>query len=506
MRLPSDHPLNQPNLVASIELVIADGKLEAKPINGSGNHDYDTAIAEILREVSPGTPPAELESDDGRVHVRWIFARDRRQAGPATAEVMVIVLPLLATTQRLLQRAPLVRAAMRVAAAVSTDPERLGAAELVMIAALREGLASADGATREAALEAVASTKLAALAQEVQQLVGANGQTQRVRAIATAAALGDASVAPALVDGLVADFEDRPEVAIAKVEALVVLGHGDEARSAVRAILGDTKLDGSKHTRAIATAIAALAFAPDAKLVLELPGWFARGDAEIRQAVCAAAVTSKQAANLIARGLHDADASVRASCASIVPRIGKQATMTERLLVLVRDRDEAVRARAVAALGVLGFATHARGGLDDRAASVRAAAATAADEAELRTLAKDKDPDVRAAAIDVLAKRGAQVGPAKVRSNQGSDDAITAAAHDTASQVRKAAIAGITDDALLETLAGDSDPEVATAALARFATRQGRMAVTTAFLQRLVAATPKSLERVRIARAWLLAR
>ncbi len=528
LRLPADHPLNAPALVASVELVIGeDGRfVEQRLINGSGNGDFDRVIMEVLREVVAGKPPEELESDDGRVHLKWLFARDRRQAGPATAEVIVIELPLVATVQRLLDRGELERATTRLAAAPAADRERLAATELVMIAALREGLASSDGTTREAALDAVAHTKIAALAPDVQRLVAASGQIeQRVKAIEAAAALGDPAVVPVLVDGLTTDFDERPEVALAKVAALVALGRSEDAARAIHAVLGtgggsgdgkrgdgtrdgkrgDGTRDTTDHKRAIAAAVSALAIVPEPKLARELGAWFTRGDAEVRQSVCqalpaavidGAAVDGAavgRASELIGRGLRDPEASVRAACASAAARRGMRADRAtiRRLVELVRDRDEVVRARAVAALGVLDRTARPRAALDDRASPVRAAAAIGAADAELRTLVKDKDPDVRAAALAALAERAA--------------DLALAAARDPASQVRRAAVAGITDDALLEKLAGDADPEVATAALVRHAARRGRAAITTSLLERLLAATPKSLERVRIARAWLLA-
>jgi hypothetical protein len=127
---------------------------------------------------------------------------------------------------------------------------------------------------------------------------------------------------------------------------------------------------------------------------------------------------------------------------------------------------------------------------------VRAAAAQSATEAELRVLVRDTDPDVRAAAITAFVER---------MPDRAAEVAL-AGARDPAAQVQRAAVAGITDDAILEKLAGDDDPEVATAALVRYAQRRGRAAITTKLLERLAAATPRSLERVRIARAWLLAR
>ena len=151
--------------------------------------------------------------------------------------------------------------------------------------------------------------------------------------------------------------------------------------------------------------------------------------------------------------------------------------------------------RAIAALVAVDAARVPRTLLVDRAARVRAAAAGAASDNELRVLVADPDPDVRAAAVAVVVRRG-------------SDPAVvTTAADDEASQVRRAAVAGITDERLLARLAADADPDVATAALEQYVARRTREpAVTTEMLERLAVASPKSLERVRIARAWLLAR
>lgn len=499
MRLPGDHPLNMMSLTTDIELVIEHtGKLTAHLMQQSGNSDFDTAALEVLRDAAPPTPPVDLESDDGLVHVHWVFARDRRQAGPASAKVLVVELPLVATVKRILENGDIKRAAKRLGAAPASDAERQPATELVMIAALREGLESSDGYTREAALEAAGRAKLAVLAPDVYRLIGSAGQIeQRVQAIAASAALGDPAALPLLVDELAASFEDRPEIALAKVSALAALGKPEGAARAIKDALAHPE-----RKRGLATAIAALAIVPDDKLAPELAKWFARGDAEIRQSVCMALphAAPQQSLALVMRGLRDPDANVRATCATAAVRplvTGTKAlraldrVLAARLVALARDRDETVRAHAVAALGSVDPSLRPRDLVRDRAGRVRAAAVIGASDADLRVLASDKDADVRAAAIATLADRAPEIA--------------TAAASDKASQVRRAAVAGITDDALLEKLASDADPEVATAALVRYAARRGRAAITTELLARLVTATPKSLERVRIARSWLLA-
>jgi hypothetical protein len=124
----------------------------------------------------------------------------------------------------------------------------------------------------------------------------------------------------------------------------------------------------------------------------------------------------------------------------------------------------------------------------DPAAVVRVAATRAATPAELLVLADDRDADVRAAAV-------VRVGAA----------AAAKAAADPAPAVRLAAVE-LADDATLARLERDDSPAVAEAATIAAARRAGRAAATPHLLEQLAASRPGSVERVRIALAWLLAR
>src|SRR5258705_5096480 len=131
LRLPKEHPLNAPTLVAGADLAIAhDGKIvEVKIAVPSGNGDFDTAAFDVLGDVAPlPRPPQDLRSDDDLVHLRWLFARDGRQAGPATAQLLDVQLPLLGVVDKLLGAGNVDRAAQRVAAAPASDPARITAA------------------------------------------------------------------------------------------------------------------------------------------------------------------------------------------------------------------------------------------------------------------------------------------------------------------------------------------------------------------------------------------
>jgi HEAT repeat protein len=490
LRLPRTHPLNAATLVTTFELAIGKrGEVVSRnQVETSGNGDYDTAVADVLADATPlPAPPSELVSDDELVHLRWQFARDRRQAGPATARVLSIELPLLAVVDSLLARGELARAAIRIVAAPATDPRRNPATEHVMIAALREALASPDGVARRAAVEACGRARVRELAVAVRdQLAATTDPELRLAAITAAGALGDRAAAPALLVALHDDLVQHSRFALARVAALVAIGHAPDAADAIRSVL-----DGGPN----ATALAALVLTPIPALADKLVAWAAGGDTATRGAVCAAlpAAAPDHAVALIVRGLRDADATVRATCAGAAAREARahaDAAMVTRLRELARDRDLAVRARAVAAIGALDPAhpVHAAG---DPAPEVRAAFAATATEAELRALAADREPEVRATALTMLGDR--------------AHDLAAHAAVDPSAAVRRVASGALDDAELLARLARDDSPEVATAALVRLTALHGRAGVTSQLLDQLAAAPAGSTERARIALAWLLA-
>lgn len=545
LRLPASHPLNAITLAATFELAVGrDGRIvERRALATSGNGDFDTAIGDVLADASPlPAPPVELVSDDELVHLRWQFARDHRRAGPATARVVHLELPLPAAIDGLLGRGELARAARRIAGAPDSAP-RAEVTGRVMIAALREALAGPDSAGRRAAVEACGRARVAELAGDVRALLTTTTDPElRRAAIATVAALGDRAAGPALAAALPDDLAHDPRAALARVAALVAIGQGDAAARAVSAAL-----DAGPSPTAIA-ALGALGglevFPAGPALGRRLATWSAAGDPAIRGAVCAAlpAAAPASAAALIRRGLRDADATVRAACAEAAGRTDRArpdpATL-RRLRELARDRDRSVRARAVAAVAALarsergsadpdgsagraggapggaarsergsgdpdgpagGAGGRAPGGInpvqpvraaDDPAPEVRAAFAAAASEPEIAVLVADPAPEVRAAALVAL---GDHAGEVALR-----------AAGDPSAVVRRAVAAVIADPAALSQLAGDDSPEVATAAWIRRTALAGRARATPQLLERLAEAPPASPERARIALAWLLA-
>lgn len=502
LRLGKTHPLNQMTLVSTAQfLVDAHGAISNLEVSSSGYPDFDQAVRDAIADADPlAPPPADLMSDDDHVHLRWLFARDRRRAGPATAAVVDVDLPVGEVVDRLVARGDLARAALRVRRAPPGDA-RTAATLHVMIAALREALSSADGASRRAAVDAIGRARVTALAPDVRGLLDSTIDTElRLVAISTALALEDRDAAHQLTKQLAADLVDHPRLALAEAHALVALGQSAE----VAAYL-DQRLANADAPNPIALQV--LAFAPMRAMAVRLPGWLHHRDARVRAGACAA-LAGAPSWPLIAEGLRDPDATVRAACIDTVHARAadpKAVTALPRVRALVHDRDRTVRAHALAALVVLD-AAHLVSAVDDPASEVRAAFASALATAlpseaqdDLRLLIDDRDPEVRAAAWTSLVVLAA--APA---------DRATLALHavrDTAPQVRLAALPAVDDDqALAQVAAADDSPDVRTSAMVLLAGRRGRAAVENDLLGRLAAAPAATAERVRIALAWLLAR
>lgn len=502
VRLPANHPLNDLTLAAVADLAVdGKGKIVAVAVTTSGNVDFDHAVRDALEDASPlPAPPRDMWSDDDRVHLRWLFARDRRQAGPATARVAFVELPLVGVVERVVRAGDLTRAARRILRAPASA-ERTKAIGHLAVAGLREALAGSDNAGRRAAVQAIARAEVRELLPALRPLLKATSNSQlRLVAIEAAGALADAQSTDTLLEQLAADVADEPHLATAEARALSRM----DQQAAVAAI-AKAQLAGANQPNLAALEILAVTHVPS--LEKQLATWARRGDARTRAAVCTAlaGLPAKSALPALARGLRDRDASVRATCIdSTLGFLPLDATLRARLRELARDRDRRVRAAAVRVISKL--APRAIRAGDDPAGEVRAAYAAGlvhaepgATRAELTQLVEDRDPDVRAAAWRVLA--------GDPEAGEGIADLALRALSDPAAAVRTAALATARDDAaILRAATSDDDADVRTAAFVRLATLRGRGASEELLVERFAAAPPGSAERVRTALAWLLAR
>ncbi|NVB81640.1 MAG: hypothetical protein HOV81_24815, partial [Kofleriaceae bacterium] len=300
IRLPTNHPLNDLTLAAVANLAV-DGKghIVGVALTTSGNLDFDRAVHDALKDAEPlPAPPRDMWSDDDRVHLQWLFARDRRQAGPATARISVVELPLVSVVERLVRAGDLTRAARRILKAPASA-ERTKAIGHLAIAGLREGIAGSDNAGRRAAVQAIAHAEVRELLPALRPLLKATSNSElRLVAIEAAGALADAKSADTLAEQLATDVVDEPPLAAAEARALARMDH-----EAAVAAIANAQLAGAKQPNLAALEILAVAHVP--ALEKQLATWARRGDAQTRAAVCTAlaGLPAKSALPALAKGL-----------------------------------------------------------------------------------------------------------------------------------------------------------------------------------------------------------
>ncbi len=537
LRLPATHPLNVMTLEATADIVVdATGRVTDVRLTGSGNVDFDRAILQVVRDAAPlPKPPPALWSDDDHVHLRWLFARDRRQAGPATARVVEMLLPIRETTARLIKAGDLTRATKRIQREPASQ-KRTDAITELMLGALREGLASSDPVARRMAVDAIGRASTGQLAEALYQLTHATSDSDlRFAALLAESEIGAHSAVQPLLDLLRADIKVDRKRALAEAAALIRLDAKADVRQVVDADLAAGPSPIGLH---------ALGLLEVSALPAGFVRWQRSSDARVRAGTCGAVghAPTKVASAVLAVGFGDRDAKVRAACLDTV--IARMAIMgptaaaervgsanVKRVASLVRDRDDSVRAVAIRALAALyaeaSFDAEPRplpfafpDLADDASAEVRVAYLRALGHLSelrpldgarerVRVLLDDRDADVRAVAWDtfvVLLQKpidrvSAEAPPADF------DKLVATASRDSAPQVRRAVVEAITDGVLLGRMADtDDDGEVRTRALVRIAERDGRTVSADRLLARFLAASPGSAERVRTALAWHLAR
>src|SRR5690606_34436394 len=111
------HGLNQASLVVIVEVLLEGDAILAgtRILEPSGEPSFDQAALEVVREADLPAPPSGLMSDDQRLHLRWTFARDRRQAGVAGAAIEIVRRSAVEAVPGLIERGSLAEAADRIA-------------------------------------------------------------------------------------------------------------------------------------------------------------------------------------------------------------------------------------------------------------------------------------------------------------------------------------------------------------------------------------------------------
>ena len=511
LRLPPAHPLNKSSLVATVDLAVdVKGGLHDVRITTSGNPDFDKAVNETVRDREPfPAPPNDLLSDDGRLHLRWRFSRDKRQAGVATAEVNVIQWGLDRAVPKLIADGKLRAAALRLAHAPSDAGGRTELAERVFGAVITEALDSNDVTARRLAADAAARVRIPGAAPSLR----ARARTTvdpgvRASTFGALAILGDPETATIAIETLREGPAAGSPVVAAAAAALEKVGASDKIRPVLQLWLRAAATEDSAR----AATLAVLAAVPAGDLLKEVSAVSSNREPRTRAAACAvygkaASAGTAAAWGHLTIGLRDADAGVRAACARAAAAItvktpDKRAITT--LVTLLSDPDLTVRAAAISALARLDRARAAKQlkGLAGESNPVVLAALADAwgrlprpPVERLRKLARHTDADVRAAAIASLVRLGDPASLAEAALHAG----------DASEAVRLAALQAVRSEPVLRELTRDQSPAVRGAADEALIALLGRAATLTERLE-AVADHADAATRVRLAASWLLAR
>ncbi len=522
LRLPPSHELNNQTLEARVSMAIGrDGSLQAASLaQGSGQAEYDEVVLAIIRDAAPfPEPSSDAVSDDDAAHVMWLFARDRRQAGPATAELRRVEWQPQRAVPKYIADGDLTTAARRLAGAAgqpgADDKVFLGLGRQLAEAVMREALRQEDGNVQRIGVAGAASAKLLAAAPELREIIGSSVDVAlRGEAIAALGAIGDEGASSLLLEVMEtakgSGVGGTADNSAAAARALAAMGKGEIAESTV---LGWLQAP-DKASQWAALVVMGEFPVPSATPILAGLIKDRSQPRERRIAACTALGTSatpgSSAVSMLAlrRSFSQSDAGLRAACVAAVARATRakvRSRMTYWALVglLKKERDERVRAAAVSAAAGLEpgrfhkelYLFRAEKSPLVLAALARALGGTTAPAAvnKLIELTRATDPEVRRnAAASLLARK-----------ESSAHKALAALSADSDPEVRLAAVHALDDVEALTGLLTDPSPAVRSAAFGSIVRLRGQRATLAQLAQAIAQSPPSGPDRALWAKSWL---
>jgi TonB family protein len=164
--LGSSSPLNNPNLLTTLEMVLnADGTVDKVTIvRASGYLPFDTAAIDTAFAGGPyPDPPREIRSANGKIYIHWRFYRDGRQCATSGVDYFILNNPPSDSDKASLARAEGASTALEAGAPVREGPRHLrrdvgdDAAHRAKMHALDEEIARAESHAGAAGEEAEAA-------------------------------------------------------------------------------------------------------------------------------------------------------------------------------------------------------------------------------------------------------------------------------------------------------------------------------------------------------------
>jgi TonB family protein len=521
MFLPPTHPLNDRQLAVTLELTVgADGTLLVlTPITSSGNADFDAAAKQVISDSAPfPAPPAELQRDDGNFYVTWLFARDNRQAAVANARFDKRLWPPERAVPAMLASGRWRDASRRLAQTIQGTADagqlKLGRdiASFILLAALSR---EASPAQRSLAIDGARRSKLAQALPAIRALAkGAVDLGVRAMAMRALGELGDADSSKLLEDAVAGADGDR---SIAAALGLAALGQKDEVWARLAPKLDDPAAAVRMGALKTLAAVAPAGCVPVLAAILLKPSIMAGKPASRAERAAAAlalgtalAGGANDAGRPLIIALDDGDAAVRAATMAALTAAGRGGYRSKgafyKIILLIKERDPAVRAQAVRALAAV-FPTGAASELavitrKEKQRVVKLALIDAmvilGDPTSLKTLISwsqgKGDPSLRPAAIKALS----------LRHEPEAKAALAAMIDAKEPDIRVIAVAASTDTAALHRALTDESSVVRASAIERLAALEGPAGVLPVAIEGwLGASTPEAV--LQITSAFLVA-
>ncbi len=482
VRLPATHDLNNSSLVTELVLVMnREGTvLEVRPSKPSGNAEFDQVAQEITGELGAlPKPPMTRLSDDDRVYLVWSFARDRRQAGPATATWKHVELPLAQALPKLLEGLQFATATQRVMDSNGTLADKAGLLAQVAVSVVGDGLQRTEPELQALALHTVGAARLKQYLPQARLALRSTEPAVSVAAIGALAAIGERSDSELLSTFAHGASGVSAQASSAAALAVQTLGQGPAVSTRAIADLA------SGNGEARHSALAVLSVLPAVDSVVPLSSlMLGKRKASRAERTAAAAALGRQASEsskavkALLSGTSDGDASIRIACTNALAKAAHNGLRSRvaywRTLELLKDKDERVRAAAVLAAAALDT-----GRFGKELSAIRAGGSKLVLLSIAEALAEIPGPVALERLLDLssVADESMRIWAAKglaKRSEPKAKKALLILLGDESAEVRGTAIAGVADSKDITPLLDDASALVQARALAVLTKREGR--------------------------------
>jgi TonB family protein len=385
-QLPKDHPVNLMSRVVELELSLAIGGdvVDVKVSKPSGSTEFDAAAVDVVKTSTPFAEASETTlSDDGKVHVKWIFARDDRRCSGVSLD------------RRELATADAARGLVvqgRIAAAIARLQASDDTARAVGLDTFARAWLDANENDSALSVDVAAANAVAGDARGAARLRKAAAAEPTAAVVRGLAAL-KISICPLIKD--LASRDNSPET---RERFLWALGEGADGDCLASVIETANNRSASRAERVLAIASLGRSAGDDAKATLKT--LLGDADATVKAAAILAEArpsAGKGAAFRLTPLLRDKSVAVRAAAAAALARVGGEDVLPQ-LFPLAREKDPTIFITLAPELGAL--------------------SGPASAEMLGRLLRKD-DPKIKLAAARALASRRDEHA-AKVQATLGS--------------------------------------------------------------------------------------